>query len=77
MDEIGVKPAERKGKTVIYPPVNPPCGKLIPHRRAERSMTAGTHDEVMKGGFSAFASPRPFGCPSLGSSHALLLLSRP
>jgi hypothetical protein len=72
------------GKTVILHPLSPSQlavgkPKISAGGAATGFMTNGAHITNAKGGFSARiraranAKPRP----SLGSSHALLLLSRP
>jgi hypothetical protein len=76
--KISVKPRKRWEKTVLYPLVTAGSGDFH-GRNGDRSMTQGVHTEIAMGGISArdFARAGIQPRPSLGSSHALLLLSCP
>jgi hypothetical protein len=74
------KTAQSRGKTVDYPLVSRRVAYRNFHgRNGDRSMTQGVTSKIAYGGISAgdFARAHTQPRPSLGSSHALLLLSCP
>jgi hypothetical protein len=78
--KIGVKPRHREEKRWIIRWLALATRIVNFHgRNGDRSMTYGVHGTIATGGISARATARA--CiqprPSLGSSHALLLLSGP
>jgi hypothetical protein len=80
--EIGVKTPQRWEKAVVLPLLNAIAralaNRIFGERNGDRSMTLGVVSAIVTGGISASRrmttrQPRF----SLGSSHALLLLSSP
>ena len=67
------------GFTAAYDPSHAFANRLFDGRNGDRSMTKSVNEAKNEGGLSVRGPARAFlgARPSLGSSHALLLLSSP